>query len=183
MLLRILVPLLLLCVSTGMCASLVSLQAQDKEVEKEDSAEKLDVAPAVEGSEAAAEEPLSNTLSGNNLLGKLLGVDNPEADKNTDGPAAVDAAPQTQELPSSTEDGNDIKALKPKQSLVEPSADKKNDTWSINSIRDSFQTVHTYFDSLVELVGGRDGVCQYRCRYGKTSADTLNQLSSDFISH
>ncbi|XP_008320501.1 group XIIB secretory phospholipase A2-like protein isoform X2 [Cynoglossus semilaevis] len=167
MLLRILVPLLLLCVSTGMCASLVSLQAQDKEVEKEDSAEKLDVAPAVEGSEAAAEEPLSNTLSGNNLLGKLLGVDNPEADKNTDGPAAVDAAPQTQELPSSTEDGNDIKALKPKQSLVEPSADKKNDTWSINSIRDSFQTVHTYFDSLVELVGGRDGVCQYRCRYGE----------------
>ncbi|KAJ8418051.1 hypothetical protein AAFF_G00137600 [Aldrovandia affinis] len=39
--------------------------------------------------------------------------------------------------------------------------------WGLNSIRDSFQVVNTYFDSLVEMMGGRNGVCQYRCRYGK----------------
>uniref|UniRef100_A0A3Q3VYV3 Uncharacterized protein n=1 Tax=Mola mola TaxID=94237 RepID=A0A3Q3VYV3_MOLML len=39
--------------------------------------------------------------------------------------------------------------------------------WSLNSIRSSFQTAHRYVDSLVELVGGHNGVCQYRCRYGK----------------
>uniref|UniRef100_A0A665WC92 Phospholipase A2, group XIIB n=1 Tax=Echeneis naucrates TaxID=173247 RepID=A0A665WC92_ECHNA len=33
--------------------------------------------------------------------------------------------------------------------------------------RNSLQTMHGYFDSLVELVGGRNGVCQYRCRYGE----------------
>lgn len=38
--------------------------------------------------------------------------------------------------------------------------------WGLNSIRGSFQSVNGYFDSLLELMGGRDGVCQYRCRYG-----------------
>uniref|UniRef100_A0A3B5LZ63 Phospholipase A2, group XIIB n=1 Tax=Xiphophorus couchianus TaxID=32473 RepID=A0A3B5LZ63_9TELE len=48
-----------------------------------------------------------------------------------------------------------------------PLAQEEASSWSLNSIRDSFQTVHGYFDSLVELVGGHNGVCQYRCRYGK----------------
>lgn len=39
--------------------------------------------------------------------------------------------------------------------------------WGFGSIRGSFQAVNGYFDSLLELMGGRDGVCQYRCRYGK----------------
>ncbi|XP_022540920.1 group XIIB secretory phospholipase A2-like protein isoform X2 [Astyanax mexicanus] len=39
--------------------------------------------------------------------------------------------------------------------------------WGFGSIRDSFQAVNGYFDSVVELMGGRNGVCQYRCRYGK----------------
>ncbi|KAF4089989.1 hypothetical protein AMELA_G00044540 [Ameiurus melas] len=39
--------------------------------------------------------------------------------------------------------------------------------WGLSSIRGSFQAVNGYFDSLLELMGGRDGVCQYRCRYGK----------------
>uniref|UniRef100_A0A3B4TLV2 Phospholipase A2, group XIIB n=1 Tax=Seriola dumerili TaxID=41447 RepID=A0A3B4TLV2_SERDU len=52
-------------------------------------------------------------------------------------------------------------------SLDKPLANEDNNSWSLNSIRNSFQTMHGYFDSLVELVGGRDGVCQYRCRYGK----------------
>uniref|UniRef100_A0A667XW50 Phospholipase A2, group XIIB n=1 Tax=Myripristis murdjan TaxID=586833 RepID=A0A667XW50_9TELE len=37
----------------------------------------------------------------------------------------------------------------------------------LNSIRGSFQAISGYFDSLVELVGGRNGVCQYRCKYEK----------------
>ncbi|XP_063047340.1 group XIIB secretory phospholipase A2-like protein [Engraulis encrasicolus] len=50
-----------------------------------------------------------------------------------------------------------------------PEADDADDGgWGIGSIRSSFQAVNGYFDSLVEMVGGRNGVCQYRCRYGKT---------------
>ncbi|KAL4641283.1 group XIIB secretory phospholipase A2-like protein isoform X2 [Arapaima gigas] len=40
-------------------------------------------------------------------------------------------------------------------------------SWSLNAIRESFQAINGYFDSVVELMGGRNGVCQYRCRYGK----------------
>ncbi|XP_061084346.1 group XIIB secretory phospholipase A2-like protein isoform X2 [Conger conger] len=40
-------------------------------------------------------------------------------------------------------------------------------SWGLNSIRDGFQAVNGYFDSIVEVMGGRNGVCQYRCRYGK----------------
>uniref|UniRef100_A0A8C4U3E4 Phospholipase A2 group XIIB n=1 Tax=Falco tinnunculus TaxID=100819 RepID=A0A8C4U3E4_FALTI len=39
--------------------------------------------------------------------------------------------------------------------------------WGIGAIRDSFETVNSYFDSFLELLGGKNGVCQYRCRYGK----------------
>ncbi|XP_067996460.1 group XIIB secretory phospholipase A2-like protein isoform X2 [Melanerpes formicivorus] len=39
--------------------------------------------------------------------------------------------------------------------------------WGISTIRDSFETVNSYFDSFLELLGGKNGVCQYRCRYGK----------------
>ncbi|KPP77019.1 pla2g12b protein-like, partial [Scleropages formosus] len=39
--------------------------------------------------------------------------------------------------------------------------------WGIGSIRDSFEAVNGYFDSFLEVLGGRNGVCQYRCRYGK----------------
>ncbi|CAG09488.1 unnamed protein product, partial [Tetraodon nigroviridis] len=40
-------------------------------------------------------------------------------------------------------------------------------SWSLGSIRKRFQIVHGYFDSLVELAGGQNGVCQYRCRHGE----------------
>lgn len=56
------------------------------------------------------------------------------------------------------------------QAKVSTSAtqDPEDDTdWGLGSIRGSFQAVNGYFDSLLELMGGRDGVCQYRCRYGK----------------
>lgn len=39
--------------------------------------------------------------------------------------------------------------------------------WGLGSIRDGFEAVNGYFDSFLELLGGKNGVCQYRCRYGK----------------
>ncbi|XP_068184367.1 group XIIB secretory phospholipase A2-like protein isoform X2 [Antennarius striatus] len=69
------------------------------------------------------------------------------------------------EQPSSSE--NDIRALETNQNPETPST-HGDSSWSLNSVRSSFQTVHGYFDSLVELVGGHDGVCQYRCRYGES---------------
>uniref|UniRef100_A0A3B3ZB19 Uncharacterized protein n=1 Tax=Periophthalmus magnuspinnatus TaxID=409849 RepID=A0A3B3ZB19_9GOBI len=48
--------------------------------------------------------------------------------------------------------------------------EEQSSRWSFNSIRNSFQNMNGYFDSLVELVGGRNGVCQYRCRYGEVPA-------------
>lgn len=38
--------------------------------------------------------------------------------------------------------------------------------WGIGAIRDGFEAVNGYFDSFLELLGGRNGVCQYKCRYG-----------------
>ncbi|KAJ4945137.1 hypothetical protein JOQ06_013673 [Pogonophryne albipinna] len=39
--------------------------------------------------------------------------------------------------------------------------------WGLNSVRGGFESVGGYFDSMLEFMGGRDGVCQYRCRHGK----------------
>ncbi|XP_022595741.1 group XIIB secretory phospholipase A2-like protein [Seriola dumerili] len=46
-------------------------------------------------------------------------------------------------------------------------AEDEDEEWGMNSIRGSFEAVGSYFDSMLEFMGGRDGVCQYRCRYGK----------------
>lgn len=43
---------------------------------------------------------------------------------------------------------------------------EEDSEWGMNSIRDSFEAVSGYFDSVLEFMGGRDGVCQYRCRHG-----------------
>lgn len=47
-----------------------------------------------------------------------------------------------------------------------PPEDESSD-WGIGTVRDGFEAVNGYFDSFLELLGGRNGVCQYRCRYGK----------------
>lgn len=49
----------------------------------------------------------------------------------------------------------------------EPQAEPSYSDWGIDTIRDGFETVNSYFDSFLELLGGKNGVCQYRCRYGK----------------
>lgn len=41
--------------------------------------------------------------------------------------------------------------------------------WGLGTLRDSFEAVGGYFDSMLEFMGGRDGVCQYRCRYGRSA--------------
>lgn len=47
-------------------------------------------------------------------------------------------------------------------------AEDENQDWAMNSLRGGFESVGGYFDSVLEFMGGRDGVCQYRCRYGKS---------------
>lgn len=46
-------------------------------------------------------------------------------------------------------------------------AESSYSDWGIETIRDGFETVNSYFDTFLELLGGKNGVCQYRCRYGK----------------
>uniref|UniRef100_A0A8C6STX1 Group XIIB secretory phospholipase A2-like protein n=1 Tax=Neogobius melanostomus TaxID=47308 RepID=A0A8C6STX1_9GOBI len=46
-------------------------------------------------------------------------------------------------------------------------SEAENEDWGVHSIRGSFEAVSGYFDSMLEFMGGKDGVCQYRCRHGK----------------
>lgn len=48
-----------------------------------------------------------------------------------------------------------------------PPAEDDTDDWGLNSLRGGLESVGGYFDSVLELMGGRDGVCQHRCRYGR----------------
>lgn len=188
------VVLLLLCVSVGLCATLAHYQTPAEE-EEEEAPAVIDGAVTAASLDAAEEEPAANSLFGNSLPAKILAVDKPAADKVADGatakepetdsdrPAgdtpALEAVPgedATQKQPSSSsvEEGNDIRPVQTNRSLNRPVA-HEDSSWSINSIRNSFQTVHGYFDSLVELVGGHNGVCQYRCRYGKSESLELTR--------
>ncbi|KAI1894548.1 hypothetical protein AGOR_G00116920 [Albula goreensis] len=85
-------------------------------------------------------------------------------------PAGTTASPEpdaTQEASDSQPDPN--AALEPSATPLPAAAqtEAQDSDWGLNFIRDSFQSVNSYFDSVVELMGGRNGVCQYRCRYGK----------------
>lgn len=55
----------------------------------------------------------------------------------------------------------------PAQAADDAQAEDDGGDWGLNSIRTGFESVGGYFDSVLEFMGGRDGVCQYRCRYGK----------------
>ncbi|MEQ2221935.1 hypothetical protein ILYODFUR_020750, partial [Ilyodon furcidens] len=46
-------------------------------------------------------------------------------------------------------------------------AGDESEDWGMNSLRGSFEAVSGYFDSMLEFMGGKDGVCQHRCRHGK----------------
>ncbi|XP_035882704.1 group XIIB secretory phospholipase A2-like protein isoform X2 [Phyllostomus discolor] len=53
------------------------------------------------------------------------------------------------------------------QSDTSPDAEESYSDWGLRHIRGSFESVNNYFDSFLELLGGKNGICQYRCRYGK----------------
>lgn len=53
------------------------------------------------------------------------------------------------------------------QSDTSPDAEESYSNWGLRHIRGSFESVNSYFDSFLELLGGKNGVCQYRCRYGE----------------
>lgn len=161
--------LLLLCASTGICATLGYFQTE-----------------ALEDGEVAAQDvPLDYAFDD-----KLFGADNsglhlpevqvkePETDKDKpDGDSATMEGfakkAVTQDQPPPEEEVNEISPVQTNEVSNKPLAQEEASSWSLNSIRDSFQTVHGYFDSLVELVGGHNGVCQYRCRYGKDESCTF----------
>jgi len=193
MLLRTVV-VLFLCMSSGMCATLGHYQtpAQEEEAPAADPQLTDGVVAAASEQEgvAAADAKVDDSPETKEpgLLAKIFAVDNPAADKpEVDVPVADDTTAKepekdsdrpaedtpamealVQQQPSEEEEErNEIWPVQTDQTLNRPLAHGDSNSWGINSIRNSFQTVHGYFDSLVELVGGRDGVCEYRCRYGK----------------
>lgn len=192
------VVLLLLCATAGMCATLAFYPTPDNEdespaaVDAAAAADSTDAAgKASAGDPPAAEEPKADPLVGENLIDGTLAGSKPAADKpevdvsvadgaaakklqtDVDGPAGdspapEDAAVRKDAMSSSSppvDEGNDIKPVQNIQKRPKP---QEESSWSINSIRNSFQSVHGYFNSLVELVGGPNGVCQYRCKYGES---------------
>ncbi|MEQ2160808.1 hypothetical protein GOODEAATRI_003181, partial [Goodea atripinnis] len=162
------VALILLCALMGMCATLGYYQT-----EANDEGEAATVV-----TQAA---PLDSAFGDKISAADNQGSDLPEVevqaretdtarDKHDEDHAAIEALAKktvTQEQPPSEEETNEIRPVQTNKALNKPQAQEDASSWSLNSIRDSFQTVHGYFDSLVELVGGHNGVCQYRCRYGK----------------
>lgn len=111
-------PLLLLCISTGLAATLIQASADA----------------------AAVDSPADNSVLPEAQAGET-------PDDNLVAEAPVEGKPaETQSSTQESEDDLD---------------------WGLGSIRGGFQAVNGYFDSILELMGGRDGVCQYRCRHGK----------------
>lgn len=158
------VGLFLLCVSMGMCATIGHYQTQSNEEEE--------VEALAADSAAVTEAAAADALFGDQLLAKILSVDKPAAKKPEVDVPVSDVVPAAeavkQEQTSSEEEWNEIRPVDINQSLDRALAHEFDSSWSLNSIRNGFQTVHGYFDSLVELVGGHDGVCEYRCKYGKS---------------
>lgn len=53
------------------------------------------------------------------------------------------------------------------QSDPSPEGEESYSDWGLRQLRGSFESVNSYVDSFMELLGGKNGVCQYRCRYGE----------------
>lgn len=63
--------------------------------------------------------------------------------------------------------GSEEPAASPVRAPEGAQAEDETDDWGLNSLRGGLESVGGYFDSVLELMGGRDGVCQHRCRYGR----------------
>ncbi|XP_061546249.1 group XIIB secretory phospholipase A2-like protein [Phycodurus eques] len=154
MLLRAVALLLLLCVSAGVCATLGHYQST---AQQED-------APAVDPLNTAVEDAKPHEDL-NNELAEVLPNKTPEV---VEGPGERSQDVEAQHQPSQYEvEVGESSEIEPVQMNISAPLDKNNNRWSLMSIRNSFQMMHGYFDSLVELVGGHNGICQYRCRYGE----------------
>ncbi|XP_029691594.1 group XIIB secretory phospholipase A2-like protein isoform X2 [Takifugu rubripes] len=185
------VLLLLLCTSVGMCATLVSYQT----VQMEQAVPVVDIAAASEDAsapEAALDpelgsDPPADTHGVDNSTAGEAGEDLPAADgagTDKDRPSgdasmlqAVTAEAAASKQPSPVMEGNGIgpgQTKSPSRPLAEDESG-----WSLGSIRKRFQAVHGYFDSLVELAGGQNGVCQYRCRHGELPQPRPGYQSSE----
>ncbi|XP_076019002.1 group XIIB secretory phospholipase A2-like protein isoform X2 [Genypterus blacodes] len=123
----------------------------------------VDVPAAANESEPAAE-----------LEADLPAEDEPEpaVDPEVDVPAATDEPEPVSHVNAADAPG--VEALADEGLTQDRLTEEANmipteepSSWGIGSLRGSFQAMHGYFDSLVELAGGRDGVCQYRCRFGR----------------
>ncbi|XP_051935616.1 group XIIB secretory phospholipase A2-like protein [Hippocampus zosterae] len=153
MLLRTVTLLLLLSVTAGVCATLGHYQSKSLE---EDT-------PAVDPQNTdVADTKLYQDQT--NELPEVLPNKTPEAVK---GPGEISQAGEAQHQPKDQEEMEKSDKIEPVQMSISTPDDQNSSSWSLMSIRSSFQTMHGYFDSLVELVGGHNGVCQYRCRYGE----------------
>lgn len=177
MLLRTVV-VLLLCASSGLCATLGHYQTEERVVEDpvdsnlSDSAETPDGATTTETRPPAPEPKL--------LVEETAAT---EADVNIPGPGGAPADGGVKlpgealvQLEPSEEEASEMTPLQTKQSMND-SVPLEDNGWSISSIRNSFQKIHGYVDSLVELVGGRDGVCEYRCRHGECLLEQTLKVS------
>lgn len=162
--------------SVGMCATLVSYQT----VQMEQGVPVVDIAAASEDAsapEAALDpelgsDPPADTHGVDKSTAGEAGVDLP-AGTDKDRPSgdasmlqAVTAEAAASKQPSPGKEGSGIRPVQTKSPSRPLAQDESG--WSLSSIRQRFQAVHGYFDSLVELAGGQNGVCQYRCRHGKS---------------
>lgn len=170
--------------SVGMCATLVSYQT----VQMEQGVPAVDMAAAPEDASApeAALDPELGSNFADDAPSDTHGVDNATAGKAEVGLSAADGAGRGKDRPSGdasslqavtaetapskqaspVKEGNGIRPVQTKSPSRPLAQDESG--WSLSSIRKRFQAVHGYFDSLVELAGGQNGVCQYRCRHGKS---------------
>ncbi|XP_068597696.1 group XIIB secretory phospholipase A2-like protein [Brachionichthys hirsutus] len=164
--------LLLLCVSAGSCATLSHHQAEEVEGAPAAS-DGAAAADTVAGGGAAAtssfaEKLLAKILYSKAAAGAGMDVNGAAAEgpgTDVDRPAGDAALGGLTGGGQPSPSENDISAVQTSQNTETPSA-HEDGSWSLNLIRSRFQTVHGYFESLVELVGGHNGVCQYRCRDG-----------------
>lgn len=168
--------------SVGMCATLVSYQT----VQTEQGVPVVHMAAASEDAsapEAALDpelgrDPPADTHGVDDSTAGEAGVDLSAADgagTDKDRPSgdasmlqAVTAEAAASKQPSPLKEGSGIRPVQTKSPSRALAEDESG--WSLGSIRQRFQAVHGYFDSLVELAGGQNGVCQYRCRHGKKQA-------------
>lgn len=136
-----------------------------EEVETPDSAPSEEVVEDVPAVEAPVnDQPSQDILEADTKAPEDPVNDQPSQDVSVEEVRLTEAPVQDQP----PHEDNEIRPVQTEEVPKRP--EESHSRWSLNSIRSSFQNMHGYFDSLVELVGGRNGVCEYRCRHGELPA-------------